>query len=112
MTSKKTKRVEVRFTEEQFSIVADLAEKSSLTVSEIVRESAVSTEVVTLKPPRKMSPRDKQMVVQVARAGASLNQIAKHCNTYKSDSDTLRVLAELLNIESKLEVLLNAYQSQ
>lgn len=107
-----TKRVEVRFSPDQYDKLQNIAKNANVSVSEIVRKSAIQTDVLKVKPRKKMEGGERELVVQVARAGNSLNQIARHCNTYKSDSNSLVVLTELVEIKGQLERLLDAYRSR
>ncbi|MDF5977995.1 hypothetical protein P4114_07320 [Pseudomonas aeruginosa] len=39
------------------------------------------------------------MTAAYNKFGAQLNMLAKHCNTFKENSDTLRILTALIDIE-------------
>ncbi|MNP54972.1 Bacterial mobilization protein (MobC) [compost metagenome] len=39
------------------------------------------------------------MMAAYNKFGAQLNMLAKHCNTFKENSDNVKILAALINVE-------------
>lgn len=107
LDNKKTRRVEVRFSDSEYLKLAKIAGEAGLTVSDIVRNSATNAKIKSSFD----SDLIKKLTIQIARAGGSINQIAKHCNTYKSSSDSVKILTELIEIKDILRVLRNANKS-
>lgn len=59
--------------------------------------------LINAKPP--IHKFDKAMIIQVAKIGNNLNQIAKHANTYKTIDGI--VLKQMLDVNKKLDDLIS-----
>ena len=76
---------------EKKSIVAK-AEAQSQSVTDFIRQRALDYRL-------RQTPLEKERVRQLARIGASLNQLARWVNTHKSRAETLDVLIALASLE-------------
>ena len=56
-------------------------------------------------PRRRQDPRDPELVQQVARFGANLNQVARWANTHKAAAEAVQVLAHLQALDAAINSL-------
>ncbi len=93
----RTKKVTVRFTQEEFEKLKEKAEFEGITVSDFVRKS-----VLRLKP-RKVAKECKELAYHLAKIGNNINQIARRTN--KNREVDFLALEELLKIRETLVML-------
>lgn len=98
---KKTRRVEVRFSEKEYDELSVIADKGDTTVSDVVRLSATRVKTITLGAKRAQQER----VREIAKIGNNINQIARWVNTHKSNADTINVLTHLREIDKSIKRL-------
>lgn len=97
---KRTKRVEVQFTEKEYLLL--LERKTKARLAEWVRETCLGSELSKqVKPAPKVDP---ALLVAVSKIGSNLNQIARHLNMDKtlSAQEKVKSLLELVSIEQSL----------
>jgi len=97
---KRTKRVEVQFTEEEYEQL--LQRKTKARLAEWVRETCLGNELSKkAKPIPKVDP---ALLVALSKIGGNLNQIARHLNMDRtlSAQEKVKVLLELASIEQSL----------
>ena len=76
-------------------------------ISELNKSSYIRYALINVKPP--IHKFDKTMVIQVAKIGNNLNQIAKHANTHKTIDGI--VLKQIIEVNKKLDNLISQKQS-
>ena len=91
-------KVSVRLSDSEKEKLELNASLSDLKVSAYIRHIILNT-----KPP--IHKFDKTMVIQVAKIGNNLNQIAKHANTHKTIDGI--VLKQILDVNKKLDDLIS-----
>jgi len=97
---KRTKRVEVRVSEAEYSLL--LERKTKARLAEWVRETCLGSELSKkVKPVPKVDP---ALLVALSKIGGNLNQIARHLNMDRtlSAQEKVKVLLELSSIEQSL----------
>ena len=72
-------------------------------MSGLNKSSYIRYVLINAKPP--IHKFDKTMIIQVAKIGNNLNQIAKHANTYKTIDGI--VLKQMLDVNKKLDDLIS-----
>jgi len=97
---KRTKRVEIQFTEEEYEQL--LQRKTKPRLAEWIRNTCLRSE-----PSKKAKPLpkiDPALLVALSKIGSNLNQIAKHLNMDRtlSAQEKVKVLLELTSIEQSL----------
>lgn len=108
MSNKLTKRVEIRLSEKDYFALSQKAKQADISVSELLRQGAGKAKIIDAVTSAQL----RQLTIQVARAGNNLNQLARHCNEYKQNSDGITILTELLSIKNELKELREyAYKS-
>jgi len=97
---KRTKRVEVQFTEAEYEQL--LERKTKARLAEWVRETCLESELS--KKARPVPKVDPALLVALSKIGGNLNQIARHLNIDRtlSAQEKVRTLLELASIEQSL----------
>ena len=98
MKQNKRNRLTIRLDDNEINQVNLNASISGLNKSSYIRYVLINA-----KPP--IHRFDKTMVVQVAKIGNNLNQIAKHTNTYKTIDGI--VLKQIIDVNKKLDDLIS-----
>ena len=91
-------KVSVRLSDSEKEKLELNASMSGLNKSSYIRYVLINT-----KPP--IHKFDKTMIIQVAKIGNNLNQIAKHANTHKTIDGI--VLKQMLDVNKKLDDLIS-----
>lgn len=91
-------KIEVRCSEQDRAAWKAKADAAGLTLSELVRQSLGRVRTWTVKDRRAA----RERVLQLARIGNNLNQIARWANTHKSAADATEVIGALVSIERLL----------
>ena len=95
-------KVSVRLSDSEKEKLELNASLAGLKISAYIRHVISNT-----KPP--IHRFDKTMVIQVAKIGNNLNQIAKHANTHKTIDGI--VLKQMLDVNKKLDDLISQKQN-
>ena len=72
-------------------------------ISGLNKSSYIRDVLINAKPP--IHKFDKTMVIQVAKIGNNINQIAKHANTHKTIDGI--VLKQIIDVNKKLDDLIS-----
>lgn len=98
-----TTRIHVKLRQELKRELELKAVSNHMSLSQLLLQSARNS-TITIK--KVEAPKlSKEMLVMTAaynKFGAQLNMLAKHCNTFKEKSETMRVLAALVDIERSI----------
>jgi len=97
---KRTKKIEIRVSEEEYSLL--LERKTKARLAEWVRETCLGSE--PSKKSRPVSKVDPTLLVALSKIGGNLNQIARHLNMDRtlSAQEKIKALLELASIEQSL----------
>jgi len=97
---KRTKRVEVQLTKEEYEQL--LQRKTKARLAEWVRETCLGSELS--KKAKSVPKVDPALLVALSKIGGNLNQIARHLNTDRTLSvqEKVKALLELASIEQSL----------
>lgn len=94
-----TGKIEIRCSDADRAAWKAKADAAGLTLSELVRQSLGRVRTWTAKDRQASRAR----VLQLARIGNNLNQIARWANTHKSGADAAEVIGALISIERLLK---------
>jgi hypothetical protein len=92
----KTEMLRVRFSEEEWKNLGDLAEAAGLSRSALVRDHLGKVRVRNRED-------EKQRIAMLNRINANLNMIARWCNTHKGAVDTVEVVTHLAAIQRQIK---------
>lgn len=98
-------RFELRLPKEAKAELATKAKTSGITTSELVRQSIKRTHTWTIADKKSIA----QFTHEISRIGNNLNQIARWCNRYKTDADTVQVTSHLLAINRELKKCISSF---
>jgi transposase-like protein len=84
--------IKMRVTPEEKKDITAKAEALGQTVTDFIRQRALDYRL-------RHTPLEKERLVQLARIGSNLNQLARWANQHKSRADTVEVLAALMSLE-------------
>lgn len=102
----KDKRINIKVTSTERRQWQDMAKAKDMTVADLIRD-ALGREKVGIAPRSRASRKaDPVLIANLARIGNNLNQIAKWANTYKSNAESVEIIAGLMAIEKNLSFLL------
>ncbi|WP_069788531.1 hypothetical protein [Pseudomonas salomonii] len=101
-----TTRIHVKLKKELKTELKKKAAENFISLSQLLLQSA-RTSTITIK--RIAAPKNtKELLVMTAaynKFGSQLNMIAKHCNTFKESSNSLKILSCLIDIEREIAQL-------
>ena len=84
--------IKMRVTPEEKKDITAKAEGQGQTVTDFIRQRALDYRL-------RQTPLEKERLLQLARIGANLNQLARWANRHKSRADAMEVLAALMSLE-------------
>ena len=101
-----TTRMHVKLKKELKAELENKAADNFMSLSQLLLQSARKS-TITIK--RVDAPKNSKELLAMAAAynkfGAQLNMIAKHCNTFKANSDSVKILTALIDIERSMAEL-------
>ena len=98
MSSPRNVWINVRLTPEEKEQVSILALEQGTSVGDLLRQRLGKQRVRKTK-------RERDKLLHLARIGNNINQLARWANTYKSDADSILILAELSAVERELRCI-------
>jgi len=115
MAEKRTKKLTVRMTEEEWRKAQALAERTNRPLAVLMREWAIGKEKELSchhRPVTIVHSADPELIRQIARIGSNINQIARHLNRLNGEltgAEFLDALATLKALEDDLSLLVETY---
>ncbi|MBH0296910.1 plasmid mobilization relaxosome protein MobC [Helicobacter pylori] len=101
----------LRLSKEQWQIIQTQMQEKNLNFSQLVLNSLLNQNLQTpIKSKKQKAIVNKEIIIELAKWGNNLNQIAKHLNTNKGAWDRLG-LEQLIEISNQLEQLRARYVS-
>ncbi|WP_154513938.1 plasmid mobilization protein [Helicobacter pylori] len=101
----------LRLSKEQWQTIQTQMQEKNLNFSQLVLNSLLHQNSQTpIKSKKQKAIANKELVIELAKWGNNLNQIAKHLNTNKEAWDRL-ALEQLIEISNQLEQLRAKYVS-
>lgn len=94
------KEIKIRLSKEEHEQL--LARKTKPRLAEWIREIALDE-----KPKRAIKPVDPHLLYQLNKISTNINQIARRCNSQKSNIDLVSVAIHLSEIEAHLSRLID-----
>ncbi|ADI35658.1 Hypothetical protein HPV225_p0007 (plasmid) [Helicobacter pylori v225d] len=101
----------LRLSKEQWQIIQTQMQEKNLNFSQLVLNSLlIQSSQAHAKSKKQKAIANKKLIIELAKWGNNLNQIAKHLNTNKGVWDRL-CLKQLIEISNQLEQLRAKYVS-
>jgi len=79
--AKRTKKIDVRFTEEEYKTVAALEETLGISKTELVRERLLHGARLTIMNAKELIGELDKIGTELGRSGNNINQLARYANT-------------------------------
>ncbi|MFW5500056.1 MULTISPECIES: plasmid mobilization protein [unclassified Maridesulfovibrio] len=98
MSTARTKWLNVRVTPDEKNSVVEEAEAKGMTIGDFMRQLLGKRRV-------RKTRREREKLLHLARIGNNINQLARWANTYKSNADSVLIIAELAAIERELKCI-------
>ncbi|WP_050515618.1 plasmid mobilization protein [Dickeya undicola] len=95
---KRENMLRVRFSDDEFSQLQALADRSGFTMSELVRDHIGRMNI-------SHKADDRERLILLNRLNANLNMIARWVNTHKSAASAVEVVSHLMAIERHIREL-------
>ncbi|MHD0650913.1 plasmid mobilization protein [Pseudomonas aeruginosa] len=92
--------VQAKLTETRHKSLRAKAKKAGMTLTEFISAMIDNREVVPAKVDLRKDVRE--LSGWCARLNSNLNMIAKHCNVYKAESETLLIMSQLHSIRDEV----------
>lgn len=90
--------INIKITDKDKSVIKKKAHDADLTVSEFMRRCAMNKDIAH----RVDIAYERDRLRTLNNASNNINQIAKWCNTYKSNADAIEVIKHLISIDRAL----------
>ncbi|GAA7864001.1 hypothetical protein JP0272_14970 [Helicobacter pylori] len=101
----------LRLSKEQWQTIQTQMQEKNLNFSQLVLNSLlIQNSQTPIKSKKQKAIANKELVIELAKWGNNLNQIAKHLNTNKGVWDRLG-LEQLIEISNQLEQIRSKYVS-
>lgn len=95
-----TTRIHLKLKKELKVELESKAANNYMSLSQLLLQSARKSTITINRIEAPMNSKELlAMMAAYNKFGAQLNMIAKYCNTYKENSDNLKILTALINIE-------------
>jgi len=108
--TEKTKQINSKFTEYDYRIICDKAERAGLKPAEYVRECALNGDVVDNKPAELLVGIETEKLFILSKMSNNMNQIARYCNIDKSTD--IAVLKYLKQIQQSAFELIRMHEGK
>lgn len=111
---KRCKKIDVRFTEDEYKTILSLGKALGISKTELVRKRTLDKAATTLVNAKELIKDLDNIFAEMGRIGNNLNQLAKHANTLKLQGALSPLVIEQSNtlfdkyfqIQQQLEVSL------
>ena len=94
---KRTKFINVRFTEDEYKTVSDLEKELAISKTELIRMRILSDAKRTVINSKELIRNLDAIGAEMGRVGNNINQLAKHANTLKLQGALNPLVAEKFN---------------
>jgi hypothetical protein len=82
-SGKRSKKIDVRFTEEEYKIIISLEKTLGISKTEVLRRRVLNNAETTLINAKEFITSLDNIFADMGRVGNNINQLAKHANTLK-----------------------------
>lgn len=96
-SGKRSKKIDVRFTEEEYKIILSLEISLGISKTEILRRRVLNNAEATVINAKEMITSLDNIFAEMGRVGNNINQLAKHANTLKLQGALSPLIVESFN---------------
>ena len=98
LAGKRLKKIDTRFTEDEYQIVCEMEKTLGLTKTELVRQRLLSNAGVLVVNAKELIALLDQVGTEMGRCGNNINQLAKYANILKKRGMLAPVVIERFNV--------------
>jgi hypothetical protein len=98
LAGKKSKKIDTRFTENEYAIICELEKTLGLTKTELVRQRLLSNAGLLVMNAKELIVLLDQVGAEMGRCGNNINQLAKYANILKKRGMLSPVVIERFNV--------------
>lgn len=80
-SGKRSKKIDARFTEDEYKIILSLEKTLGISKTEILRRRVLNSAEITVINAKEMITSLDNIFAEMARVGNNINQLARHANT-------------------------------
>lgn len=82
-SGKRTKKIDVRFTEDEYNLISSLEKALGISKTELLRKRVLNNAGATVINAKELIISLDNIFTEMGRVGNNINQLAKHANTQK-----------------------------
>ena len=94
----RTKKITVRFTEDEYRTISELEETLGISKTDLVRERLLHGARLTIINAKELTAVLNVIGTELGRSGNNINQLARHANTLNKQGAPSPVLMEYFNV--------------
>jgi hypothetical protein len=98
LAGKRNKKIDARFTEDEYAIICKLEKTLGLTKTELVRQRLLSNAGLLVVNAKELIVLLDQVGAEMGRCGSNINQLAKYANILKKRGMLSPVVIERFNV--------------
>ena len=98
LAGKRSKKIDTRFTEDEYAIISELEKTLGLTKTELVRQRLLSNVGLLVVNAKELIALLDQVGAEMGRCGNNINQLAKYANILKKRGMLSPVVIERLDV--------------
>lgn len=98
LAGKRSKKIDARFTEDEYAIICELEKTLDLTKTELVRQRLLSNAGLLVVNAKELIVLLDQVGAEMGRCGNNINQLAKYANILKKRGMLSPVVIERFNV--------------
>jgi hypothetical protein len=98
LAGKRIKKIDARFTEDEYKIICELEKTLGLTKTELVRQRLLSNAGLLVVNAKELIVLLDQVGAEMGRCGNNINQLAKYANILKKRGMLSPVVIERFNV--------------
>ena len=96
-SGKKTKKIDVRFTEEEYELIRSLEITLGISKTDLLRKRVLNNGNSTIINAKELIRSLDLIFAEMGRIGNNINQLARHANTLKLQNALSPIVAEYFN---------------
>lgn len=98
LAGKRIKKIDTRFTEDEYQIICELEKALGLTKTELIRQRLLSNAGLLVLNAKELIALLDQVGAEMGRCGNNINQLAKYANILKKRGMLSPVVVERFNV--------------
>ncbi|SEN01691.1 mobilisation protein (MobC) [Mucilaginibacter gossypiicola] len=97
-SGKRTKKIDVRFTDDEYNLIITLEQTLGISKTELLRKRVLNNAPTVIINAKELIMSLDDIFSELGRIGNNINQLAKHANTLKLQGALSPLVAEQFNV--------------